>query len=1053
MNKFNLTFSGEILPGKDPREVRQRFARLFAIDDPERLERFFSGETIILRRNLNRKAAAEYFLKTHNLGAATELVKVSAEEIQRDEAEREALRESAKQRAAEEAARKAAEEEAERQRAREEELARKAAEEEAERQRAREEELARKAAEEEAERQRAHEEELARKAAEKEAERQRAHEEELARKAAEEEAERQRAREEELARKAAEEEAERQRAHEEELARKAAEEEAERQRAHEEELARKAAEEEAERQRAREEELARKAAEEEAERQRAHEEELARKAAEEEAERQRAREEELARKAAEEEAERQRAHEEELARKAAEEEAERQRAREEELARKAAEEEAERRRAREEELAREAAEEEAQRQRAREEELARKAAEKEAERKRAGQKKAAAEAQARAEKLRRQSAGQAAVAEEKTNRKLARAAARKATAEEERRRQEEAAHFRKAEERAKALAARQLARSVPAGQSGRGSGTGGSPAVASARSGRPNLFAMRPFRNTPQVRERSTRARKIARKAFTLALAGAACLAALGGYHFAAAPGDRLQGVDYATADRSGGLLLLAGDRMLFHDRAGIDAGLLTIADLGIAVPSSPLAYTPDEHLLLRGSRDRPANAPDTVGAAVGPTLLRCNLGSLECRRFSPDLPRGSNLGLAVHPRTGAVFVANPLTGALLKFSATGELLARAELAIPERPVLRFRDGLLFLNSDAGPAISVLRPEEHALGGKLDEILLLPPDFRELELARVVDFIAAENGWWVTLRNRATGDARVYQFNADWNLSHTLDLPAFFRPDQLLAWGEKLLVRDGTRPELRRFNASGGPEVPFNSTRLNSLLDEQQRSGELAVLAWKLGFFGLALLTLGALALGRFAYLASLVYRSGRTRGAAPVDDRAQEIGWISPAPERAGRLRWLTIVYAVLCLGLLVFVLGLGVSAGQLGALLIGLCGPAVALYLLAQTPTGHIGILDNQLLLVDHTATYHLGSGPQLQYRESYLIVDDVLVYTGNRLLPVFNRAQFRRDVWPLALTGIKIDRITLAVKLLQNRHPVALGALATAITSLLALCVLAL
>ena len=34
MNKFNLTFSGEILTGKDPDQVKQRFAKMFAIDDP-----------------------------------------------------------------------------------------------------------------------------------------------------------------------------------------------------------------------------------------------------------------------------------------------------------------------------------------------------------------------------------------------------------------------------------------------------------------------------------------------------------------------------------------------------------------------------------------------------------------------------------------------------------------------------------------------------------------------------------------------------------------------------------------------------------------------------------------------------------------------------------------------------------------------------------------------------------------------------------------------------------------------------------------------------------
>jgi len=80
VNRFNLSFKGEILPGKEPERVKLRFGKMFAIDDPERLERFFSGQTIILRRNLERKVAAEYFQKLRHLGVQAELVKVTAEE-------------------------------------------------------------------------------------------------------------------------------------------------------------------------------------------------------------------------------------------------------------------------------------------------------------------------------------------------------------------------------------------------------------------------------------------------------------------------------------------------------------------------------------------------------------------------------------------------------------------------------------------------------------------------------------------------------------------------------------------------------------------------------------------------------------------------------------------------------------------------------------------------------------------------------------------------------------------------------------------------------------
>ncbi len=80
MNRFNLTFSGEILAGHDPARVKLRFGKMFAIDDPVRLERFFSGQTIILRRNLERKAAAQYYHELQLLGVVAALVKVTTSE-------------------------------------------------------------------------------------------------------------------------------------------------------------------------------------------------------------------------------------------------------------------------------------------------------------------------------------------------------------------------------------------------------------------------------------------------------------------------------------------------------------------------------------------------------------------------------------------------------------------------------------------------------------------------------------------------------------------------------------------------------------------------------------------------------------------------------------------------------------------------------------------------------------------------------------------------------------------------------------------------------------
>ena len=79
MKTFDLTFKGTVLPEHDPRHVKARFAQLFCIEDLSVVEELFSGETIILRSDLDRKSAAEYFRKITQLGGEAELIE-SAEQ-------------------------------------------------------------------------------------------------------------------------------------------------------------------------------------------------------------------------------------------------------------------------------------------------------------------------------------------------------------------------------------------------------------------------------------------------------------------------------------------------------------------------------------------------------------------------------------------------------------------------------------------------------------------------------------------------------------------------------------------------------------------------------------------------------------------------------------------------------------------------------------------------------------------------------------------------------------------------------------------------------------
>ena len=129
-----------------------------------------------------------------------------------------------------------------------------------------------------------------------------------------------------------------------------------------------------------------------------------------------------------------------------------------------------------------------------------------------------------------------------------------------------------------------------------------------------------------------------------------------------------------------------------------------------------------------------------------------------------------------------------------------------------------------------------------------------------------------------------------------------------------------------------------------------------------------------------------------------------------------------------------------------------QLAALVIALSGPAIALLLVSRRPAGNIGLVQDRLLLVDHTGMYHLGGGSCIQYCGPFLMIDDVVVFTGSNLLPAFSPTQVQNNVTPLAKGGIRVDRKTTVVKLLQSKHPLAQGTLAimaAATTAIVLLC----
>jgi hypothetical protein len=154
------------------------------------------------------------------------------------------------------------------------------------------------------------------------------------------------------------------------------------------------------------------------------------------------------------------------------------------------------------------------------------------------------------------------------------------------------------------------------------------------------------------------------------------------------------------------------------------------------------------------------------------------------------------------------------------------------------------------------------------------------------------------------------------------------------------------------------------------------------------------------------------------------------------DITWLDPAPGFSRRLRLLGVSLAALSSAALLSVVALDLGPWRLAAVALACLGAGALYAALWRSCRGHLGAFDDKVILVDHSNTYRVGSGPAVQYQGDFVMIDDVIVYLGNRLLPPFARETLRRQFQPLLQRGSEVDRSTLQLKLIEQNHPVWLG-----------------
>ncbi|PLW82319.1 hypothetical protein CWI75_11145 [Kineobactrum sediminis] len=501
----------------------------------------------------------------------------------------------------------------------------------------------------------------------------------------------------------------------------------------------------------------------------------------------------------------------------------------------------------------------------------------------------------------------------------------------------------------------------------------------------PNPYALRPFHDRHAPRRREAQAlhlRRLGVITAAVALAGLFVLAVSSAILPPPAPPPQ---VIAGTSHDTGELVLATDQLLLRHDRSGTERDVTSLQEMGLSGIITALAYnTPDEVLLL------------VAQPSAATTLYRCSFSNRECQPVFGETATPEARAFARVTASGNLILADPTNNLLTLHSPEGRLLASAERQLPSQPVLRVEAGLLLINGIDAPSISVLRYEPEAFAEQLDEILLLPADAVRSGLSRTLDFSWVGDQWWVSMENPETGATGLFRYDSLWNLVAVARLPDGHYPQKLLGWKQKLLILDPEQTQVLRFNAQGQAEVPLQVNHLQNLLADYQEEQVARSVRGHLLLVALLMIALLGLGFAGWQRLRLRVCQSLHYRNAPLLGRHAKDIQWLPGAGESGLRLRHILQKLRVL---------------------------------------PGHIGVLGQQLILVDHRGIYHTGTGKQLRWHPLFLMIDDVVLYTGPTALPEFDTRS-----WPLLTAALaeadRVDTATILVSLVAARHPLAVA-----------------
>jgi hypothetical protein len=485
--------------------------------------------------------------------------------------------------------------------------------------------------------------------------------------------------------------------------------------------------------------------------------------------------------------------------------------------------------------------------------------------------------------------------------------------------------------------------------------------------------------------------------------------------------------------------LVQIGDLLLFHDRAGLATRDVSLASVGLQQGRVIDFFSNGDLLMLQPppAATLPAPLQQWFGAQAnaGDTLLRCELGNNQCVSLLTGL---GPAGILVDRRTDQVYLADASANSLRKLGADGTIIATRAIELSSPLHLNLQEGILYLTQAGSDVVLVLKPDDHEFGKTLDSITLEMPAASQSGHIFPGAVAWFNQRWWALMQSRDASAAGLYLFNGRWEFERQVELADGAHPAALTAWAAKILVSDYDNETIYRFDAAVRAEKNFNSISMAASLDARQSGLGLSVLLQQSVLLILLVTASVLLAFGLLRSLRDKVFTAPADSNERSFDINNTDIEWLDPAPDLESRLRkagnGLAGVATLLLLGAFIAQF----SIWSMIALTLVLAGCGGYYFALQRASLSHLGLLDGNLIVVDHTNTYRVGSGPNIQFFSNFIMIDDVIVYLGNRLLHQFASQPLQEKFRPVVYTGIRIDRATLQVKLLQRRHPLLLGAL---------------